>query len=129
MSTLRAIIFTGALAGLIVGLVVTVVQQFGTVPLILHAEVYEQAAEAAEQQKPTEPEAAGQSAAHEHAQEHAAGAWEPRDGLERNLYTAMFNVVDWVGFGFLLTGALVLLSTVLSDTLLTALDPRLRKAA
>jgi cobalt transporter subunit CbtA len=87
----RSIVFSAALAGLIVGLVITVVQQFGTVPLILKAEVYEKAADAA-------------APAHEHADE----AWEPSDGFERNAYTALFNIVDWVGFGLLLGGAFVL---------------------
>ncbi len=95
MSTLRAIVFSSALAGLIVGLVVTVAQQLGTVPLILHAEVYEQAAEA------------GPVAGHDH--DHEAGAWQPADGLERNALTALFNVIDWIGFGLMLTGLLVLL--------------------
>ena len=35
MSIFRSIVFSAALAGLIVGLVITVAQQFGTVPLIL----------------------------------------------------------------------------------------------
>ena len=43
MANLRAIVFAAALAGLIVGLVVTVAERSGTVPLI-----DEQAAEAAE---------------------------------------------------------------------------------
>ena len=90
MPAFRSIVFASALAGLIVGLVVTVAQQFGTVPLILQAEVYEQAAAA-----PT----AGQAAT-EH--DHAAAAWEPADGFERNGLTALFNVIDWIGFGLML---------------------------
>ena len=45
MSTFRSIVFSSVIAGFIVGLIVTAVQQFGTVPLILKAEVYEKAAE------------------------------------------------------------------------------------
>lgn len=45
MSTFRSIVFASVIAGFIVGLIVTVVQQFGTVPLILKAEVFEKAAE------------------------------------------------------------------------------------
>jgi cobalt transporter subunit CbtA len=110
MAALRAIVFASALAGLIVGIVVTLAQQLGTVPLILHAEVYEKAAEAREP--------AGQPPAHEHAMaaagpaqqhEHGAMAWAPADGFERNAYTALFNVLDWIGFGLMLTGLLVLL--------------------
>jgi cobalt transporter subunit CbtA len=112
MAALRAIVFASALAGLIVGIVVTLVQQFGTVPLILRAEVYEKAAEAAE------PAAQAVAGAHEHGlaatpqaheHEHGAGAWQPADGFERNAYTALFNVLDWIGFGLILTGLVVLL--------------------
>jgi predicted cobalt transporter CbtA len=37
MHTFRPIVFAAALAGLIVGVVITIAQQFGTVPLILAA--------------------------------------------------------------------------------------------
>jgi cobalt transporter subunit CbtA len=97
MPALRAIVFSSALAGLIVGIVVTLAQQLGTVPLILRAEVYEQAAAAA-----------GQAAvASDH--DHGAGVWAPASGFERNAYTAFFNVLDWIGFGLTLVGLLVLL--------------------
>jgi cobalt transporter subunit CbtA len=83
-------------AGLIVGAIITVVQQFGTVPLILKAEVYENSAKAA-----GEPVAA----VHQHAvHEHDDGAWEPRDGLERNFYTAVADILTAIGFSLLLAG-------------------------
>jgi len=82
MQAFRAIILAGALAGLIAGLVMTGLQQIGTVPLILQAETYE------------------------HAEEDSA--WQPANGFERNAYTALFNVVEWIGFGFLQAGAMVL---------------------
>ena len=104
MSVFRSIVFSAALSGLIVGVVVTVAQQFGTVPLILQAEVYEKAAEA-------EPAAAP---VHEHevgvaAHEHDAEAWEPSDGLQRNGLTAVFNIIDWIGFGLILNAIFVLI--------------------
>lgn len=106
MSVFRSIVFTAAAAGLLVGLAVTAVQHVRTVPLIHKAEIYEKQAEAA----PPAPA----PAAHDHpagtpAHDHGAAAWEPADGLERNAYTALFNVVEWVGFGLCLAGALVLL--------------------
>jgi len=82
MLVFRPLILAGALAGLIVGLVLTGAQQIGTVPLILQAETYEHAGEET--------------------------AWQPAEGVERNAFTALFNVVEWVGFGFLLGGGLVL---------------------
>ena len=71
MSTFRSIVFASVIAGFIVGLIVTVVQQFGTVPLILKAEVFEKAAETHQHDAPAaaQPAAAG----HDHADhDHAA---------------------------------------------------------
>ncbi|MGX4771660.1 CbtA family protein [Bradyrhizobium guangdongense] len=115
MSTFRSIVFASVVSGFIVGLVVTVVQQFGTVPLILKAEVFEKAAET----HPHDPPVAAQTAAdgHDHAahdhgdhahgagdHDHGAGAWEPRDGFERNAYTAAANILTAIGFALLLAG-------------------------
>ncbi|MDA9437430.1 CbtA family protein [Bradyrhizobium sp. CCBAU 51627] len=120
MSTFRSIVFASVISGFIVGLVVTVVQQFGTVPLILKAEVFEKAAATHHHDAPVaaEPTAAGhdhsgqEHAAHDHGDhehgagdhEHGAGAWEPRDGFERNAYTAAANVLTAIGFALLLAG-------------------------
>lgn len=125
MSTFRAIVFASVIAGFIVGLIVTVVQQFGTVPLILKAEVFENAAEMHQHEAPAtaQPAAAGHDpadhdhAAHDHGDhgagdhnngagdhDHGAGAWEPRDGFERNAYTAAANILTAIGFALLLAG-------------------------
>ena len=45
MPVFRSIVFSAALAGLIVGAVISVAQFFGTVPLIQQSEVYERKAE------------------------------------------------------------------------------------
>lgn len=135
MSVFRSLVFTAAAAGLVVGLAVTALQQVGTVPLIIRAEVYEKQAEAARAahavpsvavSAPDAPVAAAPAATpvpHDHAGHqhgtaaaaasdtghgHEAAAWEPADGLERHLYTALFNVVEWIGFGLCLAGLLVL---------------------
>jgi predicted cobalt transporter CbtA len=42
VTVFRTILFSACFAGLVTGLAVTAVQQVGTVPLILKAEVYEQ---------------------------------------------------------------------------------------
>lgn len=113
MSTFRSIVFASVISGFIVGLVVTVVQQFGTVPLILKAEVFEKAGEAHQHDASAtaQPAAAGHDhATHDHAShdhgdhDHGAGAWEPQDGLERNAYTAAANVLTAIGFALLLAG-------------------------
>ena len=110
MATFRSIVFASVISGFIVGVIVTVLQQFGTVPLILKAEVFEKAAES---QQTSEPHQASEShqaasaaaAGHDHAgHEHAAEAWEPKDGFERNAYTAAANVLTGFGFALLLAG-------------------------
>ncbi|PMY00958.1 hypothetical protein C1Y22_36900, partial [Pseudomonas sp. MPR-R2A5] len=84
---------------------------FGTVPLILKAEVFEKAAESHQHDAPVaaQPAAGGHDhadhdhAAHDHtARDHGAGdhdhgAWEPRDGFERNAYTAAANILTAIG--------------------------------
>ncbi len=113
MTTFRSIVFSSVIAGFIVGLVVTVAQQFGTVPLILKAEVFEKAggghhhdAAAAPQGAAAGHDYAAQSPpAHDHAShDHGTEAWEPRDGFERNAYTAAANVLTAIGFALLLAG-------------------------
>jgi cobalt transporter subunit CbtA len=103
MNTFRAIVFSSVVAGFVVGAIVTVIQQFGTVPLILKAEVFEKAAERHDRE--AAPAAAqGGVVKHSHAEhQHAAEAWEPQDGLERNAYTAAANVLTAIGFALLLT--------------------------
>src|SRR3981189_2241006 len=86
MSLIRSIVFSAAVAGLVVGTAVTVGQQFGPVPLIQRAETYEHAAESR-----LTP---GTTAVHQHAgHDHGVAAWEPRAGLERNSFTAAANIL------------------------------------
>jgi cobalt transporter subunit CbtA len=97
MSQFRQILFTAAAAGLIAGLLLTLLQNLGAVgvvPLILEAETYESAAEGT----------AGATATPEHADghDHAAEAWAPADGTERLVYTWMTNTLMAVGFALML---------------------------
>jgi cobalt transporter subunit CbtA len=104
MGTFRSIVFSSVVAGFVVGVIVTVIQQFGTVPLILKAEVFEKAEEA-HHAAPASPPSQAAPAGHNHADhQHAADAWEPRDGLERNTYTSAANILTAIGFALLLTG-------------------------
>lgn len=97
MSLFRSIVFSAAVAGFVVGTAVTVVQQFGTVPLIQRAETYEHAAEGRL--------TAGTAAVHQHAgHDHGVAAWEPRAGLERNSFTAAANILTAIGFALVLAG-------------------------
>ena len=112
MSLLRSIVFTAALVGLVAGLVMTALQQFGTQPLIVQAEVIEEA-NAAKAATPHDHAAAGE---HDHAaltaQEEAAAAghhgadeWAPADGAERFGWTLAANIVAGIGFALLLVAA------------------------
>jgi cobalt transporter subunit CbtA len=101
MELFRRIVFVAALAGLGSGLAMTALQTVGTVPLILKAEVYEKAGEAA---PAPSPHAHGQAAAPA-AHQHDEAAWEPADGLERFAFTALANIVSATGFALLLVAA------------------------
>lgn len=86
LAALRRLVFTALCAGLVTGALATVAHQFGTVPLILKAETYEQAAQ------PDVPHERG-----------AAAAWEPEGRIERAFYTALADVLAATGFALLLT--------------------------
>jgi predicted cobalt transporter CbtA len=96
MTFLRSILFTAALAALVVGVINTAADHFGTGPLIQQAETYEKAAEAAppaghdhshdQAGAASATTAPGAEAAGHH---HDEGAWEPADGLERTGFTLM----------------------------------------
>lgn len=108
MHLFRSLVFVAALVGLGAGLVLTVLQQFGTQPLIVQAEVFEQANAAKAETTPHEH--GSDVAAHEHASgaaehHHDAGAWEPADGAERFGWTLVANIVSGIGFALLLVAA------------------------
>ena len=86
MELFRRIVLAAALAGLIAGSVATLAHAFGTVPLILQAETYEEGAPAHE---------------HDHG-------WQPEDGVERTSLTVLADVLTGVGFGLLLVSAYTL---------------------
>jgi len=106
MSVFRAIVFTAAAAGLCVGVAVTALQHLRAVPLIHQAEVFETQAQAGNASVVQSPAVATHK--HESGHAHSVTPWEPTDGLERNAYTALFNVVEWTGFSLCLAGILVI---------------------
>ncbi|HEX2449341.1 MAG TPA: CbtA family protein [Methyloceanibacter sp.] len=97
MDYFRNIVVVAALAGAIAGLGMTVAQQLSTVPLILKAEVYEQAADA-----PAAAHEHGDAAAPAAAHEHDEEGWAPADGFERTAFSAAANIVTGIGFALLL---------------------------
>src|SRR5262245_11155216 len=97
---LRTFLTVALLAGLIAGVVGWGLHMIGTTPLILAAEVYENAGAPAEAST-----TAAASDGHDH--QHDAEAWAPADGWERNAYSLGAQLVTGVGFALLLTAAIV----------------------
>jgi cobalt transporter subunit CbtA len=89
MTIFRNVVFVAALAGLLSGLLLSVMQSFATTPLIIQAETYE-GADAAE------------APAEGHAHDHGEEAWMPADGLERFFWTTVSGIVSSIGFGLIL---------------------------
>ena len=104
MAAFRRLFFAALCAGLVAGGLAAIAHQLGTVPLILKAEIYEQAAE-----HPA-PTAAVLGHHHSHAaaamSDHHADAWEPANGLERSAYTLLADLLTGVGFALLLAAGI-----------------------
>jgi len=81
----RRIVLAAAAAGTLAGLLLSGLDFLGTVPLIRQAETYEEAATVV---------ATGQA--------HEDPAWAPADGMERNAYTVLANLLVGIGFALLL---------------------------
>jgi cobalt transporter subunit CbtA len=96
MDYFRNIVLLAAVVGAIAGIGMTVAQQVTTVPLILKAEVFEQAEEAKAPPAHYKSETAA-TTEHEHA-----GGWAPQDGFERTAFTLAANVLTGIGFALLL---------------------------
>ncbi|WP_105430524.1 CbtA family protein [Neorhizobium sp. T6_25] len=103
MSLFRNIVFTAVIAGLLSGLLLTVMQSFSTVPLILQAEVFENAAPEAGHSHDAAPAAGATASAAEH--HHGEEAWAPADGFERFIYTAAADMLSAIGFALVLVAA------------------------
>ena len=104
MNVFRNVVFIAAIAGLVAGVALALMQAYATVPLILKAEVYEEAGgghhhdhAAVESAAPGDETAAPAEEEHE--------AWEPADGFERFAYTVLSNVVTGIGFALILVAA------------------------
>jgi cobalt transporter subunit CbtA len=106
MHLFRSIVFSAVIAGVAAGAVITVIQQLGTVPLILKAETYEKGQRAKSAELASAPVTVGHSHAEaavaEHEHQHGAEAWGPEDGLQRNAFTAGANVLTAIGFALVL---------------------------
>ena len=89
------LVLAALIAGMAAGFIYGGIQHVRTTPLILAAEVFENAAE---------------PAAHEHAagtpskHEHAAEEWAPNDGWQRTFSTTLASVITGAAFAVMLAG-------------------------
>lgn len=117
-SPFKRILTTAVFAGVLAGLALTVVQKIQVSPILQQAEVFEDAARVAaashasamptDAHEPQHEHSAAEAHEHEHEHHHAADAWQPADGVERSLYTALANVTIAIGYGLLLCAGLCL---------------------
>jgi len=104
---LTRVFMAAILAGLAAGLVMTAIQNFRTTPLILKAEVYENAnahhhntGENTAEHKKTEIDQATKQV--------ESPEWEPKDGFERTAYGVLSDVIVGIGFAFVMLAASML---------------------
>jgi cobalt transporter subunit CbtA len=103
---LARILSVGLLAGFLAGLLIALVQQVTTTPLILLAETYE-----SHDQGQAMAQEAGQRPdhGHDHAHDHASDeGWKPADGLPRFFFTSIATIATAVGIAFLLLAAMTI---------------------
>ena len=96
----KRILLSAILAGLLAGLFISLVQEFTTTPIILHAEQFEDAG-APDHHGAAQPQA--KPAEHDHGD-----GWSPEDGFERIAYTTLGNIILAVGFGLILIACFAL---------------------
>lgn len=108
----RRIFATALLAGFLGGLGISVVHEFTTTPIILHAEQFESKSSASEQKQSHKRNPllvfahgkSGDSANDGHE------AWGPANGWERTLFTTIANIITGVGFALILVACFSLSS-------------------
>ncbi len=87
----KRIIVTALLAGLLAGLALSVIQEFTTTPIILHAESLEGKAE---------------GSVHTLSVPHGEESWHPDEGIERTLFTALSNILMGIGFALIMVAGI-----------------------
>lgn len=112
MTLFRNVVFIAAIAGLVAGVALACMQAYATVPLILKAEIYEQAGGGHDHA--AAPAAPAENAAGTTAMSSAAPApaeamapaegegWAPADGFERFAFSVVANIVTGIGFALVL---------------------------
>ena len=119
----RQIVFNALMVGILAGAVLTIVQAWQVVPIILSAEQFEGVADShASHGAATVDEHAGHG--HDHASHgheaaattghsghsghsHSPDEWAPADGFERTAYTFLSNALTAIGFSLLMIATMV----------------------
>ena len=104
----RRLVLCALAVGALAGLFLSAVQQWQVLPIIAAAEAHESAGVAASTAAPVD-------AHHDHAMHadaHADAEWEPADGAERRLWTAIANMLTASGFALLLLSAMAARETL-----------------
>ena len=114
----RRIVISALLVGALSGFLLTAVQSWQVVPIIMSAEVFEGGPEPAAQPATAHTHAGQPAAAHDHG---TGDAWAPEDGFERTAYTLLANVLTAFGLALVLLTAMV---TALRANAATKLDWR-----
>lgn len=108
MAQFRHLVYAALCAGLLCGVITAGAHQIGTVPLILEAETYEEAAQHAAATHAHDTAAA----AHTHDTAAAAPAaeaeWSPETRIERAAYTLAADLLAAIGFALLLAAGFAL---------------------
>lgn len=97
---LTRVLWVGLLAGIVAGLLIAIVQQVTTTPLILLAETYEAKSASASATPAAEAAKVHDHDAHDHG-------WSPGEGLPRFFFTAVTTVVTAIGISFLLIAGMI----------------------
>lgn len=95
------ILWSASAAGILAAMVLTGAQSFWVTPLILQAETYEEAAQAAHAEQHQRAGNHAHVAGHEHDHDQA---WQPENGWQRTLSAAASNSVMGIGFALILCG-------------------------
>ncbi len=105
---IRKVLASALLSGLLAGFLITVIQEFTTTPIILHAEEFEGGGEADHAFLSDLYEGGTFILAHGDEAHGDEGAWGPQDGIERSFYTLLTNLLTGVAFALLLVAGFVL---------------------
>lgn len=104
MKLFQRIFFATVLAGLVAGGLMAALQQWRVAPLILAAELYEEADAGLDHGSPPGSPDAAAPAGHEHG----GDEWKPAEGAERIGFTVAADLLAGIGFAFGLAAVSVL---------------------